>query len=103
MSGFQTEHLAHRVLAAAEQADAADGHRDLPLADVIAANRFVAVGDRFLELGQGDAVAAQAIGIGLNLVAPDRAAEARDSTMRGTVRNSRSSTQSWRALMSLSV
>ena len=70
------QHLVHRVQAAAKQADAPRRHGNLALGDVVAAHGGVGVGQRRLELGQRDAVAAQAVGVGLNLVAPDRAAEA---------------------------
>ncbi len=50
----------------------------LSLVEVVATHRGVAVGQRRLELTQSDAVAAEAVGVGLNLVAPYRAAEAGD-------------------------
>ena len=71
----RAQHLVHRIHAAAEQADAAHGQGDLALVDVIAAHGGIAVGQRLLKLGQRDAVAAQAVRVGLDLVAPDGAAE----------------------------
>ncbi len=73
---LQSQHLVHRVQAAAKQADTPRRHGNLALGDVVAAHRGVGVGQRRLELGQRDAVAAEAVGVGLNLVAPHRAAEA---------------------------
>ena len=75
---LQPQHLVHRVQAAAKQADAPHRHGNLALVEVVAAHRGVAVGQRRLELTQRDAVAAEAVGVGLNLVAPHRAAEAGD-------------------------
>ena len=46
------QHLADRVLAAAEEAHAADGHGHVALLDVVATHRGVAVGQRGLQLGQ---------------------------------------------------
>ena len=65
------QHLAHRVFPAAEQAHAAHGQRHVALIDIIAAHRGIAVGQRVLQLGQGDPVAPHAVGIGLHLVAAD--------------------------------
>ena len=70
------QHLVHRIQAAAKEADTPRRHGDLALGDVVAADGGVGVGQRRLELGQRDAVAAEAVGVGLHLVAPDRAAKA---------------------------
>ena len=75
---FSAQHLVHRVHAAAEQADAPHRHGNLTRVDVVATHRGVAVRQRCLELAQRDAVAAEPVGVGLNLVAPHRAAEAAD-------------------------
>lgn len=72
------QHLVHRVDAAAKQADAPDRHSHRTLAEVVAPHRGVGVRQRRLNLAQRDAVAAQAVGVGLHLVAPHRAAEAGD-------------------------
>ena len=98
------QHLADRVFPAAEQAHAAHRQRHVALVDIIAAHRGVAVGEHVLQLGQGDAVAPHAVGVGLHLVAADRS---RPNWSRPPpaerVRNSRSSTQSCNALRSLRV
>ena len=73
---FQSEHHRDRVGAAAEKSDAADGHGDLSLVDVVTTHRRIAVGDGCLELGQRDAVAPQTVGIGPHLIAPHGAAPA---------------------------
>ncbi len=74
---LQPQHLVDRVQAAAEQADTPRRHGHLALGEVVAAHRGVGVGQRQLDLAQRDAVAAEAVGVGLDLVAPHRAAEAR--------------------------
>ncbi len=68
--------LVHRVQAAAKQADTPRRHGHLALGDVVAAHRGVGVLQRRLKLAERDAVAAEAVGVGLNLVAPHRATEA---------------------------
>ncbi len=68
----------HRVQAAADQADAPHVLHDRSLEEIIAADVGVAVGHRVLQLRKRDAVALQAIRVGLDLVAFDRAAEAGD-------------------------
>ena len=74
----QAQHLVYGVHTAAKQADAAHGHGDLALVDVVAAHGGIAVRQGRLQLGQGDAVAPQAVRVGLDLVASHRAAEAGD-------------------------
>ena len=100
---LERQHLVHRVQAAAEQADAPRRHGHLALGDVVATHGGVGVGQRRLELGQRDAVAAEAVGVGLNFVAAHGAAEAGEVDDPRHPPNSRSSTQSCSALISLSV
>ena len=52
---LHAEHGRHRILAAAEQADAADVQGDVALHHVVAADVGVGVGQRVLHLLQGDA------------------------------------------------
>ena len=76
LGAFHAQHLVHRVQAAAKEADAPHRHGNLPLVEVVAAHRGVAVGERCLELTQRDAIAAEPVRVGLHLIASHRAAEA---------------------------
>ena len=60
----------------ADQAEVADHLHRGPLAEVVAADVGVAVGDGVLELCQRDAVLLEPVGVGVDLVALDGAAEA---------------------------
>ncbi len=70
------QHLVHRVLAAAEQADAAHRHGDVALDHHVGADVLVGVLQGRLQLGQGDAELLEAFRVGINLVALDGAAVA---------------------------
>ncbi len=73
---LQPQHLVHRVQAAAKEADTPRRHGHLALGNVVAAHGGVGILQGGLELAQRDPVAAEAVGIGLHLIAPHRAAEA---------------------------
>ena len=74
-----------------------------PWIEEAAADVGVGVADGVLELLQRDAVALEPLGVGVDLVALDVPPKLVTSMMRGTRRNSRSSTQSCSALRSLRV
>ena len=67
-----------RVLAVADQSQEADHVGRIALDDVFAARILVAGGNRVLDLLQGDSVALHAGGVGMDLIAFDRSAEAAD-------------------------
>ena len=68
----------HRVLAVADQSQKADHVGRVALDDVFAAHIRVAGGNRVLDLLQRDSVALHAGGVGVDLIALDRPAEAAD-------------------------
>ena len=68
----------HRVQAAADEADVPHVLHDRPLKEVVAADIGVAVGHRVLQLLERDAVTLQAVRVGMDLIAFDRAAKAGD-------------------------
>src|SRR5262249_35250442 len=80
---LQAQDLLHRVLAPAEQPDAAHVQDGVALTEGIAADVTVAAGNRVLQLRQGDPVLLEARGIRVDLVTLDGAARA------GNIRDAR--------------
>ena len=73
---LHAEHLVDRVFAAAEQADAAHAHGHVALHHYVGADVLVGVLQGRLQLGQRDPELFEPVGVGVDLVALDRAAAA---------------------------
>src|SRR5262249_48168123 len=73
--GLHGEGALHRIAAAADHAEAAHHLHDTSLAEIVAANIRVAVGDGVLDLGERDAETLEQVRVGLDLVAFDGAAD----------------------------